>query len=221
MSVENRIERRTRLTRARVLAAAVALADADGIQSLTMRRLGAALGVEAMSLYHHVANKDDVLDGMVDTVFAEIELADATDWRTAMRDRAVSARAALTRHPWAIGVMESRTNPGPATLYHHDAVLGILRRAGFSVGMSAHAFSLLDSYIYGFALQETSLPFDTPEETAEVAQAILDGAPGDQYPHLTELTLEHVLRPGYDYGAEFEFGLDLLLDGLERIRTTQ
>jgi AcrR family transcriptional regulator len=207
------------LSRDRVLRVAVAFADESGIGSLTMRRLGEALGVEAMSLYKHVANKDELLDGMVDIVFSEIDLpADGVDWRTAMRERAISARQALSRHPWAIGLMESRTSPGPATLGHHDRVLGALRRAGFSVEMAAHAFSVLDSYIYGFALQEASLPFDTAEETAEIAKMIFDRLRPDDYPYLTELTVEHVLQPGYAYGNEYEFGLDLILDGLERAR---
>jgi AcrR family transcriptional regulator len=210
---------RVRLSRERVLHAAVELADESGIGSLTMRKLGAALGVEAMSLYNHVANKDDVLDGIVDLVFGEIELPPGrAGWRRAMRRRAISARAVLARHRWAIGLMDSRVAPGPATLRHHDAVIGCLRNGGFSIELAAHAFSTLDSYIYGFALQEASLPFDTPQETAEVAQTILAQLPADAYPHLAELTVEHVLRPGYDYGNEFAFGLDLILDGLERAR---
>jgi AcrR family transcriptional regulator len=205
------------LTRHRVLEAAVDLADDSGIESLTMRKLGQALGVEAMSLYYHVASKDALLDGMVDLVFAEIELPTAgTGWKSAMRQRAMSARAALRRHPWAIALMESRRAPGSANLRHHDAVIGCLREAGFSVALTAHAYSLLDAYIYGFALQEASLPFTTPEETAEVAQSIMAEFPADAYPHLAELAVEHVLQPGYDYGDEFEFGLDLILDGLER-----
>ncbi len=214
-----RAEPRVRLNRDRVLRAAIALADAAGIESLTMRKLGEELGVEAMSLYNHVANKDDLLDGMIDAVFSEIELpSGAADWKSAMRERAISAREVLSLHPWAIGLMESRTSPGPATLRHHDTVIGTLRGGGFSVEMAAHAFSALDSYIYGFALQEASLPFDTAEETAEVAQVILAQFPAGEYPHLTELTIEHVLKPGYDYADEFEFGLDLILDGLERAR---
>jgi AcrR family transcriptional regulator len=210
---------RTPLTRQRVLEAAVALADDSGIESLTMRKLGQALGVEAMSLYYHVAGKDALLDGMVDLVFAEIELPTAAaDWKSAMRRRAKSARAALRRHPWAIALMESRRTPGSANLRHHDAVIGCLRQAGFPVALTAHAYSLLDAYIYGFALQEASLPFTTPEETAEVAQSIMAAFPADAYPHLAELAVQHVLQPGYDYGDEFEFGLDLILDGLERAR---
>jgi AcrR family transcriptional regulator len=205
------------LTRERVLHAAVALADQSGSESLSMRKLGEAVGVEAMSLYHHVANKDDLLDGMIDVVFGEIELpSDCGDWMGAMRQRALSARRVLARHGWAIRFMESRTAPGPSTLRHHDAVLGCLRNAGFSVPLAAHAFSVLDSYIYGFALQERSLPFDTTQRTAEVAQEMLARFPVDEYPHLAELTAEHVLQPGYDYGNEFAFGLDLILEGLHR-----
>jgi AcrR family transcriptional regulator len=205
------------LSRERVVRAAMALADAGGIDALTMRRLGDELGVEAMSLYKHVANKDALLDGMVDLVFAEIELPSAdTDWRTAMRDRAVSTRAALTRHPWATPLMQSRKAPGPATLRHHDTVIGTLRGAGFSVELTAHAFSVLDGYIYGFAMQQRSLPFDTLEEAQEVGRQMFARMPAGAYPHLTELTVQHILRPGYDYGDEFEYGLDLILDGLDR-----
>jgi len=184
---------------------------------MSMRRLARELGIEAMSLYHHVAGKQALLDGMVDLVFGEIELPAADgDWKAAMRRRAVSAREVLGRHPWAIALMESRRTPGPANLRHHDAVLGCLRRAGFPVALTAHAYSILDAYIYGFALQEASLPFDTPEETAEVAETIMAQFAADAYPHLTELAVEHVLQPGYDYGDEYQFGLELLLDGLER-----
>jgi AcrR family transcriptional regulator len=209
------------LTRNRILRTAIALADEAGIESLSMRRLGQALGVEAMSLYHHVANKEDLLDGMVDVVFGEVELPSREgDWRTAMRRRADSFRAVLARHRWAIGLVDSRTAPGPATLRHHDAVLGCLRGAGFSVELAAHAFAALDSYLYGFALQERNLPFEAGEQTAELAEAILAQLPAEEYPHLVELTVDHVLQPGYDFGNEFAFGLDLVLDGLERAGQT-
>ena len=211
-------EPRVALSRERVLRVGVALADESGIASLTMRKLGQALGVEAMSLYNHVASKDELLDGMVDLVFGEIALpADGAEWSAAMRERAISARAALSRHPWAIGLMQSRTSPGPATLRHHDSVIGSLRAAGFSIVLTAHAFSALDGYIYGFALQETTMPLGaTPEETAAVAEMMLAQFPVDDYPHLAELTIQHILTPGYDYGEEFEYGLDLILGGLER-----
>jgi len=213
---DKRAQPRAALNRQRALDVAVALADAGGIGSITMRGLAQELGVEAMSLYHHVANKDDILDGMVAIVFSEIDLPAAnSDWKTAMRRRALSARTALSRHPWAISLMESRTAPGPASLRHHDAVLGCLRHAGFSIEMTAHAYSVLDSYIYGFAHQEANLPLETPERTKEVADAILHQLPADEYPHLVEFATQHVLKPGYDYGAEFAFGLDLILDGLE------
>jgi AcrR family transcriptional regulator len=208
---------RSPLSRERVLRTAVALADRGGVGSLSMRKLAQELCVEAMSLYHHVASKDEILDGLVDVVFAEIELPlDEADWRAAMRRRAVSAREALRRHPWATALMESRSTPGPATLRHHDGVLGILRDAGFPLELAAHAFSLLDSYIYGFALQEASLPFQSTDELVEVAGAILADQSADEYPRLAEFISGHALKPGYDYGDEFLFGLDLILDGLAR-----
>jgi len=208
---------RGRLNRDRVLTTAIALADKAGIESLTMRRLGEELGVEAMSLYNHVANKEDLLHGMVDAVFSEIELPSHSDgWKSAMRKRSISFRTALSRHPWATGLQDSGTNPGPGTLRHHDRVIGTLRNAGFSVAMAAHAFSALDSYIYGFAMQEKSLPFRTEEETAAMAHIMLAQLPANEYPYLAELTAEHVLQPGYNYGDEFPLGLDLILDGLER-----
>jgi AcrR family transcriptional regulator len=202
-----------------VLVAAIALADVAGIESLTMRKLGQELGVEAMSLYNHVANKDDILDGMVDLVFGEIDTpAGETDWKPAMRRRAISARDALLRHPWAAALMQSRATPGPTTLRHHDAVLGSLRQAGFTLVMAAHAYSLMDSYIYGFALQQMTLTHDRGEQAAVAAQTFLARFPGKEYPHLAEMITEHAMKPGYDQAAEFEFGLDLVLDGLERLR---
>jgi AcrR family transcriptional regulator len=211
---------RPRLSRDRVLEAAVALADVHGIEALSMRKLGEQLGVEAMSLYKHVANKDDLLDAMVDSVFAEIDLAvGQADWRASVRARAVSVRAVLARHAWAVPLMQSRTNPGPSTLTHLDALIGVLRRAGFSVVLTAHALSALDAYVYGFAMQERALPFDTEQRSTEVVQHILTAVPADRWPHLVELSREHVLQPGYDYGQEFEWGLDLVLDGLEQARS--
>jgi AcrR family transcriptional regulator len=209
-------KRRAALSRERILQAAIGLADRDGIESLSMRKLGQELGVEAMSLYNHVRNKVDMLDGMVDVVFSEIDLpADGANWRTAMRQRAISARQALLRHPWAIGLMESRATPGPATLRHHDAVLGNLRKAGFSVDLAAHAYSILDGYIYGFTLTELTLPFNS-EGVAEVAGSIMEGFRPGEFPYLAEMALDRAMKPGYNYGDEFEYGLDLILDGIKR-----
>jgi AcrR family transcriptional regulator len=200
-----------------VLVAAIALADHNGIESLSMRKLAEAVGLQAMSLYNHVANKEDLLDGMIDVVFSEIELPSGMDsWKTAMRERAISVRTVLSRHRWAIGLMESRTSPGPATLRHHDAVIGRLREAGFSLELTAHAYSAMDSYIYGFALAERELPFDTPEELAALAPVMLAQFPSGEYPYLAELTFKHIMKAGYDYANEYEFGLDLILDALEK-----
>jgi AcrR family transcriptional regulator len=209
--------RRTPLTRERVLDGAMTVADRSGLAALTMRSLADELGVKPMSLYHHVANKEAILDGLVERVFAQVDLPRVgADWRGEIRRRSHSLRAALRRHRWAIGVMESRTSPGPATLRHHDAVIGTLRAGGFSVAMTAHAFSAIDAYVYGFALQEATLSFQTPDEVPEMAGSMLAAMPVDDYPHLVELAQEHVLQPGYDFGEEFDFGLDLVLDGLAR-----
>jgi AcrR family transcriptional regulator len=208
------------LTRERVLRAALKLADRSGFASLSMRKVAGELGVEAMSLYHHVAGKEDLVDGLVDIVFGEIEVPEPgrTDWRIAMRQRALSVRAALNRHRWAVGLMESRANPGPANLRHHDAVMGCLREGGFPFRAAVHAYSVMDAYIYGFALQESSLPFDTAEEHAQVVAAKQEQAADmTAYPYLVEVATE-IAKAGYDYAIEFEFGLDLILDGLERYR---
>ena len=206
---------RAPLSRDRVLLGALAVADAGGIAGLTIRSLAQELGVKPMSVYHHVANKDEILDGIVDLVFAEIELPSTDgDWRAEIRRRAESARAVLSRHRWAIGLLESRTSPGPATLRQHNAMLGTLRAAGFSVEMAGHAYALLDSYVYGFALQEAGLPFEGPDTVAEVAEPIMEFFTTGEYPHMVELATEYVLKPGYDFGNEFEFGLTLILDGL-------
>ena len=195
---------------------ALEVADAEGVGALTMRSLAAHLEVKPMALYHHVANKSAIVDGIVDLVFSEIELP-LTDgeWRTEMERRARSARGVLRRHPWAIGLLQSRTSPGPGTLAHHDAVIGTLRRAGFSVVLTAHAFALVDSYIYGFALSEASLPINGPDAVAEVAESMMEQYPSESYPHLAEFSTQHIMQPGYDFGAEFDFGLELLLDGLD------
>jgi AcrR family transcriptional regulator len=212
--------RRTPLNRERVLRAAIALADARGAQELTMRKLAQELGVEAMSLYNHVANKDDLLDGMVDIVFGEIEApAPGKDWKAELRRRAVSTRDALNRHRWAIGEMEGRTTHGPNNLRLHDAVLGCLREAGFSVEMTVHAYSVQDAYIYGFVLQQSDMSSETPEDfAAEAQRQMRDYAEAlADYPHLVEVVGGHVAEAGYDYEAEFLFGLDVILDRLEQL----
>ena len=207
------------LTHERVLQAALKLADQGGLGSLSMRKLGHELGVEAMALYYHFANKDEVIDGIVDLVFAEIEVPVAgAPWKTAMRGRAISVRDALLRHRWAIGLMEARAHPGPANLRHHDAVIGNLRSAGFDSAMVAHAYSVLDGYIYGFALTKMNLPFDSSDMVEEMAQTMLEPFPFDEYPSLAAFVSEHVMQPGYDFGDEFEYGLDLILEGIERAR---
>ncbi len=204
-----------RLSRDRVLEGAVAIADAGGLGSLTIRSLAERLGVKPMSVYHYVAGKDEILDGIVDIVFGEIELPSVgSDWRTEMARRAHSARAVLRSHPWAIPLLESRTVPGPANLAHHDAVLGTLRAAGFSREMTAHAYALLDAFVYGFAIQETSLPFEGSDSVGEVAEPIMDLMAAGDYPHLVDMATSYYLEPGYDFGDEFTFGLDLVLDSL-------
>ena len=210
--------KRQRLSVDRVLDGAVALADEIGVDAFTIRKLADALDTKPMTIYHHLDSKDAIVDGMVDRVFAEIERPPAElGWKDGMRRRCVSAREVLRRHWWAAPLMESRTNPGPETLGHHDAVLGCLRRGGLSLEMTAHAYALLDSYVYGFALQEANLPATGGAEMADLAGGIVEPLPADTYPHLTEFTTGHVLQPGYDFRAEFEFGLDLILDALERM----
>jgi AcrR family transcriptional regulator len=204
-----------------VLRGAVALADEGGLESVTMRKLAKRLGVEAMSLYNHVASRDDLLDGMIDIVFSGIELPPTEiDWKAALRTRAVSTREALARHRWAIGLMEGRTNHGPANLRLHNAVLGCLRAAGFSVEMAVHAYSVQDAYIYGFALQEADMSSESATDFAAEAQRQMREyeAVLDDYPHLVEVVGGHVAKEGYDYETEFLFGLDLILDGLDRLR---
>lgn len=207
--------KRPALSRDRVFAAAVTIADIDGLAALTMRSLAQELSVKPMSLYYYVQNKEEILDGIVDSVFTEIELPQVgSDWRAEVRRRAQSAREVLGRHPWALALMETRTNPGRATLRHHDAMLGTLRAAGFSLSMTAHAYAIIDAYVYGFALQEASLPFEGAESAGQVADSIMEHFAVGEYPHLVEFATQHVLQPGYDFGGQFDFGLDLILDGL-------
>ncbi|HEX5926396.1 MAG TPA: TetR/AcrR family transcriptional regulator [Baekduia sp.] len=212
--------KRTPLNRERVLRAAIALADERGAQELTMRKLAKELGVEAMSLYNHVANKDDLLDGMIDLVFGEIDApSPGGDWKGELRKRAISTREALNRHRWAIGEMEGRSDHGPNNLRLHDAVLGCLRGAGFSVEMTVQAYSVQDSYIYGFALQQSDMSSETPEDFAAEAQRQMQdyAAALADYPHLVEVVGGYVAESGYDYEAAFLFGLDVILDRLEQL----
>jgi AcrR family transcriptional regulator len=206
---------RTPLTRERVLAGAISIADRDGLAALTIRSLATELGVKPMSVYHHVPGKEAILDGIVDAVFAQFDLpAPGGDWRSELRARYTSARAVLRRHPWAVALLESRVNPGPATLHQHDAVLGTLYGAGFAAADVSHGVAILDAFVYGFVIQEATLAFETGEEAAELAEAVLAELPTGAYPHLARFAAEHVLQPGYDFGIEFDYGLDLLLDGL-------
>lgn len=207
------------LSKQRVVAEAVRLADREGVDGLSMRRLAGVLGAGAMSLYHYVASKDDLLDAMIDVVFEEIELPPAeADWQSAMRQEAASTRQVLARHPWATSLMESRTSPGPANLRHREAVTACLRRAGFSVVMATHANWLLNSYVYGYALQAASLPFDTADELAGMVDDVyLPQLPPDEFPYLNE-SAAALLAAGYDPTEEFSFGLDLVLAALEPLR---
>lgn len=201
------------LSRERVVAAGMALADGQGLGAVTMRSVADALGVKPMSLYRHVGGKEDLLDGMVDAVFAEVALPDTEGyWRGELRARAVSVREVLSRHRWALGLMESRTSPGTATLRHHDAVVGVLLNGGFTPAATARAFTVLDAYVYGFALQEASLPLD--ERGEDMGRALTEGPGAEAFPYLASFALEHLLRPGYDFGAEFGPGLDLVLDAI-------
>jgi AcrR family transcriptional regulator len=214
-------ETRAPLSRERVLETAVTLADRHGLEWLSMRKLADELGVAAMSLYYYVPNKVELIDGMIDIVFSEIEPPSLEhDWKTAMRRRANSTRQALNRHRWAVGQMEGRTTHGPANLRLHDAVLGCLRAAGFSIEMTVHAYSVQDAYIYGFALQETDMASETPDDFAAEAQRQMREyeAVLTDYPHLVEVVGGYVAESGYDYATEFLFGLDLILDGLDRLR---
>jgi AcrR family transcriptional regulator len=210
---------RTPLSKERVLRAAIVLADAGGIEALSMRRLAKELGVEAMSLYNHVANKDAILDGIIDVVASEIDLpSDGADWKTAMRRSAISARDVLVRHRWACSLWMSRGSVGAARLRHGDWMLRTLREAGFSKDLTYHAFHILESHILGFTLQQLNFPYKG-EELAGVAATFLQQLAADAYPYLTEHVMQH-LEPRHGDEGGFEFGLDLILDGLERIRDT-
>ena len=207
---------RTALSRERILEGAMRVADDGGLASLTIRSLAQSLGSKPMSVYHYVASKDEIIDGIVDLVFGEMDLPVAQgDWRLEMHRRCASARIVLRRHPWAIPLLQARTSPGPATLRHLDAVIGCLRGAGFSLELTAHAYAVIDSYVYGFAMSEASLPINGPETVNEVAESMMLQYLAADYPNLLEFTTGHILQPGYDFGLEFDYGLDLVLDALE------
>jgi len=216
------VENRAPVNAARTLQVALAVADDQGIEAVTMRRLARELGVEAASLYHHVQGKNQILDGLVDLVAAEIELpASSADWRTATSQRAYNTRAVLRRHPWAVSLMASRTSPGPATLRLLETGIRCFREGGFSVAQAAHAISAVDSYVHGFVLQEVNLPFRDESELTAMTGAIMETFPATEFPYLFEMTVEHVLQPGYDYGTEFDSGLIVVLDGLDALLDEQ
>lgn len=211
-----------RLTREGIVAAAVDLADSEGLAALSMRSVARRLGVMPMSLYNHVSSKDDLLDGMVDAVFGEFYApVPGAPWRSELRRRAVTAREALKRHPWAVGLMDSRRNAGFENLRHHDAVIGCLREAGFSLTLTGHAFAVLDAHLYGFLVQELRMPFQPGQDLADLGQQLMAALPEGQLLYFREFTLKHALRPGYDFGDEFGMGLDLILDALDQRLTKQ
>lgn len=204
------------VTRERALQVAVGLADEGGIEALSMRKLAGELGIEAMSLYYHVKNKNDILDGMIELVVSEMALAPVdADWKSALRERAISERDVLRRHPWAISEMDARTTP--ATLRYHDAIIGSLRSSGFSMPMVGHALSVVDGYVHGFALQEASLPLDAAGDISAVTEEIMaqQEMMAGAFPHLAEMGSSLILQPDYAYGNEFDFGIGLILDGIE------
>lgn len=213
---------RAPLTLERTLQVALDIADDDGLDAVTMRRLARELGVEAASLYHHVNGKNQILDGLVDVVAAEVERpAPSTDWRATITERAHNTRAVLRRHRWAVSLMASRTSPGPATLGLLETGIRCFREGGFSVVQAAHGISVVDSYVHGFVLQEVNLPFRDPSELAAMTGAIMETFPASEFPHLFEMTVEHVLKPGYDYGKEFNSGLKVVLDGVAALLAAQ
>jgi len=219
--IEESTRAREPLTKERILRAAVALVDVGGVESLSMRRIAQELGVVPMALYKHVANKDEMLDGMVDVVVGEIDPPlEGADWKTAIRERVLSARRALLRHPWASRVIESRTAPTPTVIGYMDEMIGILRKGGFSVDLTHHAMHAIGSRALGFSQE---LFDDTPDDPPEI-QAIAAQQMAEAYPYISEMAaaISHddasVVGQGCDDQFEFEFALDLMLDGLEALR---
>lgn len=215
MTDGRKIQRDSALGRDEIVRSAMDLADTEGLRAVSMRGVATRLGVEAMSLYHHVKNKEDMLDGMVDEVFTEFHAPHiGGHWPKEMRLRSQSAREVLKKHPWAVGLMDSRRNAGFATLRHHDAVIGCLREGGLSLALTGHAFAVLDAHLYGFLVQELSLAFDGERDLAELGETVLATIPDGVLPYFKEFALGHALRPGYDFGDEFDVGLDLIIAGL-------
>lgn len=214
------VRRSGRLSRDRVLRVALEVADGSGVSGLTIRSLAASLGVKPMAIYHHVANKEEILDGVVDLVFGEIDVPRVGgDWRTELDRRCRSMRGVLARHRWAIGLLESRRSPGPATLTHLDAMTGVFLESGFSFVDTSHGIAFVDAYVYGFALQEAMLPFESTAEVHDLAEDVLAALPTGAYPHFEAFARAHVLQPGYDFGAEFDVGLTMVLDAVARLPT--
>jgi AcrR family transcriptional regulator len=212
-------QQRAPLSRELVLQTAIKLADQGGLESLSMRKLGQELGVEAMSLYHHVANKDDLLDGIVDAVTSEIEVpSEGADWKEAIRRTAISSHDVFVRHRWSCSLMMRRARASPDRMRWMEAVLRTFREAGFSADMTHHAYHAIDSHITGFTLWQVSMPFETKEELVDMAEGLLKEIPVDQYPYVIEHAEQHLAPSSPDGKTEFEFGLDLILDGLERLR---
>jgi AcrR family transcriptional regulator len=210
-------DKKIALTKEMIVEHAIELADKTGSDALTMRKLADAIGTAPMSIYYYVSSKDLLIDEMVERVFSEIEIPPMDQhWKAALRSRCQSARRVLKRHFWAPPLMESRSSPGPANMQHHDAVIGCLRRGGFSIALAAHAYAVLDSYVYGFAFEEANLPEAYQDGFAPAVEEIARQIDAKEYPYLDEMVREHVLGPGYEFGSSFDFGLDLILDGLEQ-----
>jgi AcrR family transcriptional regulator len=210
-------DKKIALTREVIVEHAIVLADKIGSDALTMRKLADEVGTAPMTIYYYVSSKDLLIDEMVERVFSEIEIPPMDqEWKPALRSRCQSARRVLNRHSWAAPLMESRATPGPANMRHHDAVIGCLRRSGFSIALAAHAYAVLDSYVYGFAFEETNLLEANRDGFAPAVETIARQIDANAYPYLVEMAREHVLSPGYEFGSSFDFGLNLILDGLER-----
>ena len=216
------MQKKLGLSRQKIIDAAIEMADSEGLSKLSMRNLARHLGVEAMSLYHHLRHKAELLDALVDEIFSRMSWdSDKEDWIEVMHNRALAMRQCLRQHHWAIGLLDSRKNPGESTLAHHDRVLGVLRQAGFSLSLAAAAYSLMDSYIYGFLLQEQSLPASTDSELQQLAYEMAKHFPKDKYPYLAELTFDYVLKPDYSFEGEFLRGLTFILQSLEEARKAE